>query len=541
MTKLRLTVTETPQGSTLRGQHFDITEAGATLGRGTTNSCVLQDNERMVSSRHASIHHQLGQFIITDHSTNGTFVNNSPTPLGPDNSTALSEGDTIAMGQYRFQVGLVQEPAAAPQSTGAGSFLDELSPPSPAAPQPAPPGPPPAPEGASPDLDDFDKWLEPQAPSPNQKPLWGTSNVIHSDIPPVDEESDPLAAIDQARQTDSPSAPSSLDDDPNWWKGSQKDDAPAINQAFNTPRPIAAEPTPVPPNEPPPAFVPPAPAPEVEDAGDLDALLGLDGGTSSDMPAEDLTSGDDSPPSTPIPEPELFQATPTPAPATATPEPAAAPTPPPQPGAPAAANGDARQQTAVLLAQLLELGHLEPQQMEGLTDNVVGVLRESITRLLEMLRARSSIKNELRLERTMIQRAENNPLKFAVTEKDALRYLFGERSGAYMAPSKAVIEAFEDIESQQLALLAGMRQAYEHMLSKFSPDALEQRFAEVGHKGLLGNKKSRLWDTYQEYFDKLQQDPETSFNRLFGDEFAEAYEKQINNIKAGKRNRAKDR
>lgn len=527
MTTLRLTVTETPQGSTLRGQHFDIAEAGAALGRGATNNYVLRDDERIVSSRHASIRHHLGQFIITDHSTNGTFINNNPTPLGPDNSTALSEGDTIAMGPYRFQVSLVQEPAAAPQSTGAGRSPDELSPP-------------PSPDSASPALDDFDKWLEPQAPSPNQEPLWGTSNVNHSDAPAVDEESDPLAAIDQARQSDAPSPPSTLDDDADWWKGSQKDDAPVINQAFSTP---PASP-PVPPTEPPPAFTSQTPAPQVEDADDLDALLGLDGGTSSDMPAEDLTTGDASLPSTPVPEPGPSQPSPTPVPErqSIAPEPTPRPSATPDPvGAPAAATGDARQQTAALLAQLLELGHLEPQQLEGLTDDVVGVLRETITRLLEMLRARSSIKNELRLERTMIQRVENNPLKFAVTEKDALSYLFGERSGAYMAPGKAVVEAFEDIESHQLALLAGMRRAYEHMLSKFSPEALEHHFAEAARKGLLGNKKSRLWDAYQEYFDKLQQDPETTFNRLFGTEFAEAYENQINTIKAGKRNRAKDR
>ena len=562
MTTLRLTVTETPQGSTLRGQHFDITEAGASLGRGAANNCVLQDNERIVSSRHASVSYQLGQFVITDHSTNGTFINNSPMPLGPDNSTALAEGDTITMGQYRFQVSVVQQAAAAPAAS-AGSFLDELSTPSPAASAPAIPAapaamPPAGNGGAAGPLDDFDRWLEPQTPSANQAPLWGTSNVIHSDIPAVDEESDPLAAIDQARQSDSPFSTGALDDDdPDWWKGSQKDNAPAINQAFSTPQPIAVEPTPVPPPEPPPAFAAQAPAPTVDDASDLDALLGLDSGTPADMAAEDLTIGDVSLPSTPVPEPEPIQAAPseepeppafvaepTPVPPP-TPEPVAAPTPPPAAATPApapvTAGGDAHQQTAALLAQLLELGQLEPQQLEGLTDNVVGVLRETVTRLLEMLRARSSIKNELRLERTMIQPVENNPLKFAVTEKDALRYLFGERSGAYMAPSKAVIEAFEDIESHQLALLAGMRQAYEHMLSKFSPDALEHRFAEVAHKGLLVNKKSRLWDAYQEYFDKLQQDPETSFNRLFGNEFAEAYEEQINNIKAGKRDRAKGR
>jgi len=86
-----------------------------------------------------------------------------------------------------------------------------------------------------------------------------------------------------------------------------------------------------------------------------------------------------------------------------------------------------------------------------------------------------------------------------------------------------------------------MRSAYEKMLETFAPDALEKRFGDSVHVGLLGNKKSRLWDAYAEYFDKLRQDPEASYNKLFGNEFANAYEEQVNTIKSTGRDPSRSR
>lgn len=544
MTTLQLTVISAPAGSPLNGQQLDVSVAGSTLGRGTTNAVVLADPERIVSTRHASIRHDLGQFVMTDHSTNGTFLNDSPMPLGPEKSVPLQDGDVIAMGKYRFKVSLKQAAASPAPSAG---FLDDLAPPAAATP---------APVDAAGALDDFDKWLEPQAtPAAQQQPLWGISNVEHVSGG-FEDISDPLAAIDKAQQNDQDffASPASVDDDQDWWKGSQQDNAPALNQAFNTPQPHTPEP---PPFTPPSAPVTPPDIlaePLVDDADSLDALLGLDSSPAPAQPFEaeppaahwpdaDITDGLNSSwaepaPVTPVAAPAPYPVTdpvadPAPAPIpVAVPTAAPSPTPAPTPMA-----GDA----GTLLAQLLELGALSPEQLQQLPGEVTGVLREAVARMVDMLRARSSIKNELRLERTMIQPLENNPLKFALTEKDALRYLFGERSGAYLSGRRAVQEAFGDIEQHQLALLAGVRSAYEKMLQRFAPEALEKQFADSVQVGLLGNKKSRLWDAYSEYFDKLRQDPEVSFNTLFGNEFAEAYEDQINTLKSSQRNPSRSR
>lgn len=560
MMNLKLTVTAAPPDSSLSGQSFDISAAGATIGRGSANTCLLPDNERIVSSKHAAIRYELGQFVITDTSTNGTYLNNNPAPLGPNNGASLNEGDTIAIGKYVFSVSLsaAQSEPVQPAAASPASFLDSLSPSADVPPS----------EPATASDDDFDKWLEPQQPSSAPDPLWGASNLVHSPLPSEQsEENDPLAAIEQAQSIDNPLDLPVADEDPDWWKNSQKDDVAPLQQAFTPPpvqsvesndlfsapenvEPIKEEPVREDTNPGDSRFGLDAVA-DVDDAGDLDALLGLsDSGSVSSEPAPFEPFPEPIPESISGPAPEPIPDTPDPAatgmiPSIEKTEPPPHPevmavneaAPEPQKPEPNVAQPVVAADTAQILASLLELGSLDEAQLQNLTPEVASVLRETVNRLLEMLRVRSSIKNELRLDRTMIQPVENNPLKFSLTEKDALRYLFGEHSGAYMSGTRAVREAFGDIEDHQVALLSGMRSAYEKMLAKFSPEALEKRFADAAAKGLLTSKKSRLWDAYEEYFDKLRHDPETSFNRLFGEEFASAYEEQIDSLKASKRDR----
>ena len=597
MMNLKLTVIAAPPDSSLTGQSFTVGATGATLGRGAANTCVLPDSERIVSSKHAAIRYELGQFVVTDTSTNGTYLNNSPTPLGPSNAAPLNEGDSLRIGHYEFSVAVESQAAPAPAApaAGAGSFLDELSPKAGAS---APVVPAPSDGG-----DDFDKWLEPQQqPSKQPDPLWGAANVVQAPLASIEsEENDPLAAIEQAQNAANPLDLPPQDDDPDWWKSDQNDQVAPVNQAYVAPKvaeptpapaPFAPEPTPVPDPVPSPAS---SPAPssdhldplkaldqqqpaapnfsepaavredtnpsgfavsaeaDVDDAGDLDALLGLPSGSdslsASSVPAQPAPESFSDPAATGVvPSFEATEPPPHPeVPAAPVAEPRAelrselraepavqAPSqsaPPAQPVQNPAAAAD----TAQLLSDLLELGNLDAAQLQNLAPEVAGVVRETVARLLEMLRVRSSIKNELRLDRTMIQPVENNPLKFSLTEKDALRYLFGEQSGAYMSGNRAVREAFADIEDHQVALLAGMRSAYERMLAKFSPDVLEKKIGDQAAKGLLSSKKSRLWDAYEEYFDTLRRDPETSYNRLFGDDFASAYEEQIDNLKGSRR------
>lgn len=143
--------------------------------------------------------------------------------------------------------------------------------------------------------------------------------------------------------------------------------------------------------------------------------------------------------------------------------------------------------------------------------------------------ARAELKNSLRLPVTLIQRTENNPLKFAATADEAVARLLAPPGPGYLAGTAAIDEAMEDIGRHQLALLAGMRAAFEHVFAQFDPARFETDPASHSALRAWGN---RPWKRYAQHYRELLSDPDERFRRLFGEEFARAYEQQLARAKA---------
>ncbi len=190
------------------------------------------------------------------------------------------------------------------------------------------------------------------------------------------------------------------------------------------------------------------------------------------------------------------------------------------------------------LAQLMGLKSLNDEQLAELLPAASSALVLALSRLMEILRARSSIKNEIRAVRTIIGAAENNPLKFAAQVEDALAYMFSSDSKAFMRSDKAIADSFNDLEDHQLATLAGMRAAYENMLAQFSPEKLLEEMGIDAISGrLAGTKKAKAWDAFCKHYDRLSADSEAAYNRLFGEEFGRSYEDQVRQLKAMRKQR----
>jgi len=152
--------------------------------------------------------------------------------------------------------------------------------------------------------------------------------------------------------------------------------------------------------------------------------------------------------------------------------------------------------------------------------------------MMDVLKSRAEIKSQFRLALTTIKPVENNPLKFSPNVEDAMHHLFGGAKTGYLGPTEAFEEGFKDIKAHQLAMIAGMRAAFEYMLEQFSPDVLEDQFEGGTKRGkLMGMaNKVRYWDMYREMFERITRDSDDNFRRLFGDEFASAYEEQMQKI-----------
>ena len=164
------------------------------------------------------------------------------------------------------------------------------------------------------------------------------------------------------------------------------------------------------------------------------------------------------------------------------------------------------------------------------------LFRRAVDGLMEALRTRAEIKNALRVPVTIMQRSGNNPLKFAANADEALSRLLAPPGSGYLSAEAAFDEAFEELRCHQLAMVGALREAFDAMLRQIGPDAFEHD-ADHGSKRpplLDFAGKGRHWERYREHFDRLGRDPDERYRRLFGDEFAKAYESQLSRLRGGR-------
>ena len=171
-----------------------------------------------------------------------------------------------------------------------------------------------------------------------------------------------------------------------------------------------------------------------------------------------------------------------------------------------------------------------------LAQNFGQILRVVVSGVMDVLQARQRIKDEFRMRVTTFKPSQNNPLKFSANVEDALHNLLVKRNPAYLGPVESFEDAFDDIRNHQMAMLAGVRVAFEAMLAEFNPERLQEEFDRQG-KGSLVPGKLRYWDLYRMRFSDMVSDADASFRELFGQEFAKAYEEQLERLKAQSRAR----
>jgi len=273
----------------------------------------------------------------------------------------------------------------------------------------------------------------------------------------------------------------------------QPDHVPAQQHAFTPPQPTA-----------------PAPVPEPR------------------QPAALIPEGWDLLGNTPAPQPQ-----PTPEPVAQhvalPPEPlqTAATPPAPQPG-----TGDASLQAFLRGAGLGQL-RIDDQQAAAQMENLGRSYRLMVEGLIDVLRARASLKGEFRMQQTLIRPVENNPLKFAPNADEALLLLLRHGNQAFMAPEQAITDSFADLKAHQLAVMAGVQAAIGHLLKRFEPAALQARLESPGGlAGLLaGSRQARYWQQFTELYQQIAGEAEDDFHDLFGREFSRAYEEHTSRLR----------
>lgn len=558
---------------------------GGTIGRATTCTLVLPDQQRAISRVHARVECRGGEYLLCDLGANPSVLNQRA--LGGTREARLAHGDQLMIGAYLLEVTLAEGAAQDEAQDEASPFGHD-----PLAGVQVLRGAPQA-DGAALPADPFTSGGSGLTGGVGAGGLdalgeacLGAGERVVARHGYAGSESDHVApelqalappALTPVVPSASPNAAGGIpaDYDPladalAQWESGGATPGVATSGAFSPH--VASAMTPAPPIVPPPI---PASSPSFSNASGPVDLLGPGAGKPTGLPAslsgdvaphgatpfDDLfapSAPDSSTSSTPhapahpmLPSVTQIFAPPVPSrpepppPAQAKAEdellpaqpsgPAAEQAATPSPVEPALAQAPAPVSTGdqAMLAALLEGLGLDPGRAPNLPAadlaRLVGaMLRDSLRGTMAVLRARSMTKREARLDTTLIVERDNNPLKFFPDVDSALAQMLTGRAHGYLPPAEAVARAFVDIESHELAVLVGMRAALAHVLARFDPATLEAQLSEQGVLDrVLSNRKARLWDRFVELREGIAREAQDDFQKLFGKAFNEAYEAQV--------------
>jgi len=494
-----------PQAASLGAQRKQVVgAAGLTIGRTAGNDWVIPDP--YISKLHARISHANGAFFIESLGRNPVAIGGPQQTIPAHQPRPLRNGDRFFIDQYEVLVSAHQgEPPGAGAPRAPLMSVDDPFGVQDAEVEDPFGGPPSSGLSAHPQPAVPDVWnnaaTEGFTDTAELDPLaaLGGRPRVEPELPPVNwQQAGPLGDHFQAPSL--PLPPSGADVPDNW-----------DQSQFSTPapRPAAAVPKGIPDNwersviasRPAPQPPVPRPAPATEPV------------------AQPRTVKAPAPrPSPPLPS------------VAAAPRRASAPPAPPEPHAPP------ESLASVGLAELLQGAGLDDREVSPEIAQELGqVLRIVVQGVMDVLQARSNIKSQFRLPTTRIKASENNPLKLSPNVESALHTLLVQRNPGYLPTAQAFEDAFNDIRHHQVAMLEGVRAAFRSMLESFSPQALEEQLEPGKRAGRLGfgGGKSRYQELYADWYARLGKDADDTFRRLFGDVFAEAYEKQLERLKRG--------
>lgn len=526
---LRLTITSYHKLTPGQAVERQLDQGVLTIGRGPENDWVLPDPERLVSSLHCTITSRDGVYYLTDNSTNGVLLVNSSQRLRKGSSERLQDGELIRLGEYDILVsldaiaGFSSSSAASGIATDPSTSFDALmsrqvgaSTPMSAAPVFAPTPTSGAaahfqnnsPLDTKPDLFDFLN-----TPSGGAAPIPDHVPAERHDFRPPTPQQAPV--ISQPVATPVASGGASLipaDWDP--FADLAAPAQPAIPDPFATAPPAVEAPVktvwPELPVDDRPTSLPPVQ--QATPAAD-DPWAGIVSAPSVEPVAPQPVVV---PPVTPEPVSRVAQATPVEAPTPI-------PTLPPVEQR-SAATDDLLQ--AFLRGAGVPQLKVDAAQAEAQMEAIGRSYRQMVEGMIEVLRARSSLKGEFRMQQTTIQPIQNNPLKFAPNVDEALLLLLRSGNQAFLAPDQAIEDGFDDIKAHQMAVMAGVQAAIHHLLKRFEPAALENRFEKPsGFSALLpGARHAQLWESFSSLYAGILREAEDDFQDLFGREFSRAYE-----------------
>lgn len=455
---------------------LSLDRRGAMIGRSAHADWSLPDPKNHISARHCEISYRDGVYLLADRSTNGTFVNGSTSRLNALHP--IADGDRITIGGYEIIARLY----GPDQADDGGASQSEASPPS--------------------------GWESGPSRHAAARPAWSDWNHAA----PSSGWSDAHCSVSSPANEKFPRVSPPLPDGGGW-------DTPA---PLSRPSVWSSE--------------PPEPTPptaqdiwgRLAEGNAIDWTRGDFGAIPQSPGAWGVVAAPPAQPAVDDPTPARRSET---AASSAT---SAPPKPFDQSAAQESLEAPPRERapldgwSAFLHGTALPVEQVHSSPAEVLAQ-AGAVLRQMVSGLILMMDARARAKAQMGLQATSLELDGNNPLKFMRSPEQALLHMLEPPQRGFMGATRAVEDAYQDLQAHQMATLGAMRGALAEALARFSPAAIRRRRSAPGWLARLlpGADDAALWQAYERDFEGVVRGADEAFMDVFAKEFRTAYEQQI--------------
>ena len=164
-----------------------------------------------------------------------------------------------------------------------------------------------------------------------------------------------------------------------------------------------------------------------------------------------------------------------------------------------------------------------PEELTIRMEQVGRLLRAFVEGITLALQTRAELKRQIRLSITTLEAANNNPLKFSSNTTHVLELILNSDGQGFKDSVLAVKEGFDDLVAHQLAMNAGIQGSLLGVFKRFDPLIIESGL----DRALVIQKKAKCWDEYCKKYPLLVA---TALEDIFGDDFEDVYERQLEKL-----------
>ena len=175
----------------------------------------------------------------------------------------------------------------------------------------------------------------------------------------------------------------------------------------------------------------------------------------------------------------------------------------------------------------LDTSALSSEDPEELMRRAGAVYRQMVLGIGDLMAERERVRSQFQLARTTIGGANNNPFKWAPTQRLAIDLLMPNDRGFLNGPA-ALTASFRDIKKHLIATFEGLRASLLGAVQAFDPRDVEAEAAE--RSSLLKSKSAISWEIACELHAQLAEQIERGADGPLNHLFVCAYEAAASNL-----------